>query len=265
MVELGFDEVISSSCVKVKFNSLNKHLWNQKELPVRIINPPSPDFMFLRSSLLPNLYEFTKRIINERGIISNLFEIGKIYHKQANQYQEKRVLGIIYWKQGENYTSFKAAIEALMEKMNIFEFSFETFDCAFDRFTNTFCIKAVKNKDIIALGGEIDNCYYLEIDLDQILNKSSAQTVKLWPAYPPQIKSYTIVIPLRTQVGKIINKILETSKEINNISYIGDFKGAYTFTITYQSNQRTLTNSDVEIISREWLKDIKTKFNVELK
>ena len=70
--------------------------------------------------MLPNLLEFTQKIINERGTEVRLFEIGKIYFKKTNKYHELRKAGIIYWSKGNaNFFKFKGYIESLFSKMNL--------------------------------------------------------------------------------------------------------------------------------------------------
>jgi len=75
-VSVGFDESISLSFVKEKYKNNN----------IELLNPPSPDNKYLRNTLFFNLLEATEKIINERGELVALFEIGKVYLKKENRF-----------------------------------------------------------------------------------------------------------------------------------------------------------------------------------
>src|SRR5258708_2450372 len=131
MMSLGFDEVISSTCVGEDYLEKNKSVESQSFLPVKISNRPSQDFEFLRMSLFPNLYEFTQKILNERGTESYLFEVGKIYYKKQSEYTEKRKIGITYYQRDGEFVHFKGYLEAFFLKLDIENISFETDEAGF--------------------------------------------------------------------------------------------------------------------------------------
>ncbi len=231
---VGLTEVISSSFVKPVYANNNS---------VSLINAPSPENKFMRTTLLPNLLEHIEKIINERGEYAQLFEIGKIYLKEKNKYQEKRKLGIIYWdKEKGNYKNFKGIIDALITKLNISEIDYQISLCE-------------PNKKI----------YFVEIDLDEVLGKTQKYFAKLWPKYPPQIEDLTFVFPGQVRIGDITNSIYNLQSIIYKVEYRDRFEDAYTFRIYYQDPEKTLTNKEVEEIRNKIINLVSTKFGGTIK
>ena len=258
---LGFDEIISLSFIPEKYVTTN----------IALENPPSPENKYLRVSLLPNLYESAKKIMDERGEVAQLFELGKVYlpaarlpagqGRQAGL--EKRKLGFLYWKKDKmSFSNFKSLILAFFEKINLdgLDFKAEIFD---EKLTNSYYLL---NKNInIGFGGEYKNVYYLEIDLDSILDKETKYNIKLWPKYPPQIEDITLVIPDKTYIGEVVKTVKSLSQLINKFELTDIFEGAYTFRIEYENPNKTLTDKEVENLRNQILTKIKSKFGVIMK
>ncbi|KKQ98760.1 MAG: Phenylalanine-tRNA ligase beta subunit [Candidatus Woesebacteria bacterium GW2011_GWB1_39_12] len=254
LTSIGFDEVISLPFVKEDMRELNKSLINSGS-PVKVVNRPSPDIEEMRMTMLPNLLEFTQKIINERGTEVRLFEIGKIYFKKTNKYHELRKAGIIYWSKGNaNFFKFKGYIESLFSKMNLKNFKFSTADLPITNITNSYNITS--SGQVVALGGEIEDCYYLEIDLDSLLSKNLKPSVNLWPKYPPQIEDLTFVIPERTKIGEVVLSIKLVDDKIAEVELKDIYKDSYTFRIWYQDKNKTLENDEVEKIREKIIKEL---------
>jgi phenylalanyl-tRNA synthetase beta chain len=266
LVSLGFDEVISSSFVRENLLNYNETLDNKSKCnPVKISNRPSPDAEELRKSLLPNLFEYSQKILNERGASVYLFEVGKIYCKNQGKYIEKRKLGIIYYQKGSSeYVYFKGLLDALFDKLNLFQPQFKTEKLRNQYLTNTYKITIGKNT--IGFGGQLKgNIFFAEIDLDSILNKTNTIKAILWPKYPPQIEDITLKLPPNTKVGDIISSIYKSSQFISDIELRDIYQDAYTLRISYQSPEKTLNNKEIEIIREKILNEIGKNFGAILK
>ncbi len=252
-VSIGFDECISLSFVKEKYKTNN----------IELVNPPSPDTKYLRNSLFYNLLDSAKKTINERGELVQLFEIGKIYLKDKNEYVEKRKIGFIYWsKKSNNFVDFKSLISAFFDKAGIKNPDYISEIINFD-FVNSYLLKL--NKKEIGFGGKHNDLYYTEIDLDSILGIDKKYEVSLWPKYPPQIEDITLIIPEKTYVGNIVSEITHHSSLVTSVKLTDIFESNYTFNIEYQSEDHTLTDKEVEEIRNKILSSLKTKFGVTIK
>jgi len=259
---IGFSESITLSFVEQKQSKLNNSPTKGREI-VSLINPSSPDTKNMRISLLPNLYQNIKKTIYQFSEHSLLFEIGKVYFKEKSKYKEERKLGLIYWENqtanGGNFKKFKTLILGIFEKLGIEspEFENEIFNIPLHHSYNL----KIKDK-IVGFGGEIQDIFYAEIDLDSILETDKKSKVTLWPKYPPQIEDITLTLPQKTKVGNVIQLIKSVSSLISKVELKDIFKDSYTFNIWYQNPKKTLNNKEVEKIRDEILKKLKSKFGI---
>lgn len=263
MIALGFNEVISSTFVKEKLLNLNLLLDEGIAKSVKLSNPPSPDNKFLRMSLLPNLYEFVEKIINERGVRASLFEVGKIYFNSKGKYLERRKLGIIDWKKDDSgFAKFKGVIDGLFLKNNIKDISYSGIPLNVG-INQTFSIAV--DKKIIGYGGKLKDIYFCEIDLDLILEKGKPDNVSLWPKYPPQIEDHNFTFPEKTKIGEVIKAIMMVDPVIESVDLLDIYKNVYTFRFLYQDPNKTLTDTEVEGIRNKILAKVKEKFGGQIK
>jgi phenylalanyl-tRNA synthetase beta chain len=262
IVGLGFDEVISTSFIKEKIDSLNKTIDGSNYEAVKLTNPPSPDIFNMRLSMLPNLYETAVRMVNQKRQNVKLFEIGKIYTKKGNRYSERRKLGIIYKTENLNYESFKGLIISLLKRMNYNETVFISTDNATHFIEDAFEIELSGKR--VATGGVYQHFHYVELDLDTLLDTPSQAKINLWPKYPPQIEDITLSIPERTYLGEIVSQ-MNKHQFIPNVELIDRYKNNYTFRIWYQNPSKTLTDAEVAKIRLELIKILVTKFRAQVK
>lgn len=263
LVAIGFDEVISLPFVNEKNLIYNKNLPARDVKAVRVINRPSPDFEELRMSMFPNLYAFTRKVINERGLEVRIFEIGKTYSKKGNKYVEKRKLGMMYWaKNGSNFAVFKGFLEGFFAKFTMQDIRYLDANDEIPLFDNAFFIHAGKTP--VGLGGIVKDMYFAQIDLDLILGKEGRPKANLWPKYPPQIEDMTLVVPERTRIGDIVD-IIRGEKNVEDVQLVDMYENAYTFRVWYQDAKKTLTDKEVEGIRIKIIQALKKKFRVTVK
>jgi phenylalanyl-tRNA synthetase beta chain len=255
---VGFSEAISLSFVKEDLAKYNKHSQKGDTKIVSLQNPPSPDYKNLRINLLANLYELARKAIFERASEVRLFEVGKIYSKEKGRYFENRKIGFIYYQEGAmSFEIFKGLINAFFVKMGIDLPSFSS-EMLLVPLRDSYELHL--NNKIIGYGGQLENIYFAEIDLDSILASEKTHEVTLWPKYPPQIEDITLTFPKKTRIGEVIDSIRSVNQLVNKTELKDSYKDAYTFRIEYQDPEKTLTNEDVEKIRNEILKKVKEKF-----
>lgn len=261
---LGFDEVISSSFVREKDKILNQRLGSDvSKSIVNVVNHISPDTEVMRKTLIPNLMNFTQKVIDERGEKTYFFEIGKIYYKDSGKYLEKRKLGVVYWdKEKENFAKFKGLIDALLIKANLQDTLFIETSNNLNETSNSYEIQI--EKETVGYGGQIGDIQYIEIDLDSTLNKSSKPVAMLWPKYPPQIEDITLSFPAKTHIGNVVN-LINKQDYISQVEITDNYQNYYTFRIWYQHPERTLTDIEVEKIRNKILQKIKEVFGGSLR
>ncbi|MDP3888774.1 MAG: phenylalanine--tRNA ligase subunit beta [bacterium] len=267
VMALGFDEQISLPFVKENDLGINILLDFDSKIsaePVIVANPPSPDFKVMRMSLLPNLLDFAEKIKNERGEKAFLFEIGKIYFKEKNKYEEKRRLGLIYWqKSGSAFSEFKGLLEVLFKQLSLENINFE------EKQLNSFDqpqFTAVINKKQFVFGGLAkENTFYAEIDLDAILGQDQVQKVLLWPKFPPIIEDISFIVPHKTKVGGMIQSIESVSPKIKSVQFLNAYENTRSFRIFYQNPHKTLTNKEILEVRKKIEEIIEKEFKAKLK
>ena len=65
--------------------------------------------------------------------------------------------------------------------------------------------------------------------------------------------------------GEVINLILKTEDQIISVELVDEYEDSKTFRVTYQNENKTLTNQDVETIRKKILEKLNKKFGVKLK
>ncbi len=262
-VSCGFDEVISFSFVKKDYSEYNMHPDTFDLKPVSIVNPPSPDTKNLRQTLLPNLLENARKIINERGEEVSLFEMGKVYSKVKNKYSEPRKIGFIFWqKDNSNFKVFKGRLDAFFNKAQI---DLPEYVNEVKNLPLSYSYNLKLDNRPVGFGGKVEDIFYAEIDLDEILGKERKYLTKLWPKYPPQIEDITLNFPEKTRLGDVISQITGHSSLITNVELRDIYNENYTFRIWYQDPSKNLTDEEVEKIRNKILNEVKQKFGGVLK
>lgn len=263
LVGLGFDEAISFPFIKEKNWRYNQLLDNQPGQSVNITNPPSPDIEKMRMTLLPNLLDFAQRVINERGQRLMFFEIGKVYYKKTNKYYEKRKLGLIYWeKDKQNFLQFKGLLESLLTKINLEGIHLKEAD-NIPFLTNQY--QLYQNKNIVGQGGQFNNIFYAEIDLDSILGKEKKPAASLWPKFPPIIEDLSFALPPKTPAGEVLQSIKSASLIVRSVKLLDSYKDTRTFRLTYQSSKKTLNDKEIQKIREKIVNEVKREFGGKLK
>lgn len=204
------------------FTEINSYsLGTQGE--IKIQNPVSRDFEYLRSSLKPGL-EAALKINKPNFEYIALFEMGRVY---LNKYIEKNKVAAIINK--DNYFFLKGVIEDLLTRLHI------NYTVIEELTSNYFCL-----------------------DLDKI--KKSAQIIvpyKKISQYPPIIEDLSVVGSAKT--SEIIDLIKNVDKLISSIDLLDRYKDSRTFRITYQSHEKSLTDSEVAKIREKIIKILEEK------
>lgn len=236
----------------------------------KITNPISLEYEFMRMSLIPSLVTAIK--INPIEKLQ-LFEIDKAYLKNGKEAAEKYKVAGIYL--GGDFRNFKTAIELLLSKLNIDNYSidFETNNPYLHK-SNAGTIKA--GKETIGEFGEVSpvvlsamdisgHVYCFEMDIETLENLSGFKAFSPVPQNPPQIEDITLSFPPKTRVGEVLKLITNSSKLIINVELKDTYKDSYTFRVRYQDPHETITNEEVEKLRNKILSEVKTKFGGNIK
>jgi phenylalanyl-tRNA synthetase beta chain len=241
---------------------------------IKIVNPVSLEYEYLRTTLIPHLVMAYKLNSNECNL--KVFEYDKVYYSPVDKAQEKyKLSGVI---RNAEYRQLKGVVDFIIERLNIN--------------TNDTTIKATAVKKgmwhpirsgVIEIGnkslgtlGELnpvvknnldiaDDLLFFELDIESLKKLSNIPKYKSVPIYPPQIEDVTLIVKKGKTLGNIIKSINETSKYISSIKLLDTYKNSFTLRIFYQHPTKTFTDKEVEKIRKSYLKTLKNKYSVKLK
>jgi len=256
MIASGYSETMNYSLISEK---IIKDSLSDPEKHIKIKNPVSLDYQYLRSSLIPSLILAAK--LNTDKTVK-LFEIDKVFP------DEKYKVSAI--GKGIEFREFKGAIDLILEKLGIenYETIFEVENQIFHP-AKSGTIKVKESN--IGYFGEINPqvrenfavkeiLWAFELDLEALKNSSKIRTFFPVSSYPPQIEDLTFVFPPKTKIGEVIESIRKTSDLIRNVELKDIYQDAFTFRITYQSNKKTLNDAEIASLREKIIEEIKKKY-----
>ena len=232
----GFSEISTYSLISEK-DLLENNIVPDKTL--RVDNPVSREFEYLRPSLIINL---KKALLQNKPYFEqiNLFELGKVYvGSNIGSAQEFYFLCGI--SNNKNFYEIKGVIEKIFEDFGVNE-------------------GGAKYIQIF------DEGIYFELNFSDILSKINlSKKYKPIPKYPPIIEDLAIEVSEKITVGDTIEEIKKQSPLITQVSLLDVFENSKTFHIVYQHRERNLTNEEVSKIREKILEALKKKFKIRLK
>lgn len=294
----GFTEVINYSFANM--NKLNMLFIPESDIRRQVItlsNPLNQEDCFLRTTLIPALIDNLKFNL-DRGIKDiKIFEISNVFINKGNILPSEELMlgGIFYrekvpvlWKDNtHNYFIVKGAIESLFVELKISRYKFISCSQAFlhhgksaDIFISDTQIGyvGILRPEIIEkidLKKQKPEIVVFEINIDNLINFIPKELkFNPIPKYPPVERDISVVVN-DTIPSSNIMEIIESfpSDLIEEVSLFDYYKGAniplnkksLAFNIIYRSQERTLTDEEVEKIHKALIKYIIEKTGGELR
>ncbi|MDP1743635.1 MAG: phenylalanine--tRNA ligase subunit beta [Candidatus Amesbacteria bacterium] len=223
MTKLGFDEVITLSMIN---NKLAQQFGCDKDA-INLINPPDPNISTLRTSLIPGLSEYAKKMLNQNNLDIKLFEVGKVFNKHDTKYSETIKLGFIATG---DILYIKGVADTLAKLLGIININ--------------PLISQLDPKLAFTLNIKTP-LFFVEINVDELLNNLPAfvNHYAIQSIYPPIIED--ININLSGSYEELVNKIKSVSPLIKNIEFIEKYGDKLTLRITYHDKNKQLSNEDI--------------------
>ncbi len=294
---LGFYEMVNNPLQKEQFASL---IGNK----IQILNPQSLDMAFLRTSLIPSALGVVAKNINVGEKNLRLFEIGNVFNlknekkeiKNFEDFSENQKLIFIVtgkiqdktWNFPEKYFDFydlKGYINSLLIKISLDNVLNDSYyhngDSIFDfYFTKNY------EKVEIGVGGKVkkdvlkqfdiqQDVFCFEFDLSK-LKKIKANSKKyLEPLkFPKSIRDFAFIFDNSVTYEEVIKFIKKSSSELlKSVNLfdlfesetLGKNKKSMAFSLEYYSEERTLTEEEIEKDFNYLIEKIKTNFSAILR
>lgn len=292
----GFFEMINNPLQTEKSASLTGN-------PIKVLNPQSVDMAFLRTGLLAGALEAVSNNIKVGERDLQLFEIGNVFKrisdKDINNFgdfnEESSAIFIITGKsrkkswntdeQFHNYHSLKGYIDSIILKFSLDSVLKDSYNVSGNSIYAYGLIKKFNDREIGA-GGKIKNevlkkfdieqdVFCFEFYLDKLRNIKTPQKRYEEPLrFPKVLRDCAFTFDKSIPFGDVDSFIKEQANnllksvslfDIFESESLGEDKRSMAFSLEYYSNERTLTEEEVQKEFDKLIKKVSEKFNAKLR
>ncbi|MDO4562798.1 MAG: phenylalanine--tRNA ligase subunit beta [Clostridia bacterium] len=279
LTSCGYFEAISYSFISPK--GFDWTFASESErVAVALLNPLGEDTSVMRTSMAPSMMELLSRNYKRnKSARIRLFEAGTVYIPKSLPltelpYEKKRLaLGAF----GEmDFYDMKGTIEALLERISVKKFSFDTAarnplyhpGKSADVYVNGKAVGAFgavhplvqKNYDIAV------ECFYCELDEDALIAAAgNAKKYKPPVKFPSLTRDISVVVEeavKAAQIEGVIKKcggnFCESIKlfDVYRGAQIGDGKKSVSYSVVYRAEDRTLNDEEINTIFDKTVKSL---------
>lgn len=286
IVGLGYNQIVTYSFGgKQLFDKTVYDGNSDSEKCIKILNPLGEDLSLMRRSLIAQMCETISLNLSRKNDKNSLFEIAKIYLAESLPIielpQEKEML-CMATTMGD-FFKLKSDIKLLLDEFNI--------ALHFSRSKNKSLHPGI-SADIYAdndiyLGfiGEVHptvcrnfeintHTYIAQIDVQKVFELSQKLTkYKPIPKYPSVDRDLAIVVANDVPVNELIKSIKQTCKLCESVELFDIYKGeqiaanekSVALSLKFRSNDKTLSDEDVEPQIKRALRALGDHFNARLR
>ena len=289
-VHSGFKELMHMPFVsRESFQQLNSNDLTAAELQ----NPINENEPLLRGNLFRPLFAALNSNVKKGYTSIKVFEAGNVFKKEKNGFaQSLHFSGMIYhhepqqtWSQKEldyDFYSLKAEISKLLQTLGMKNILFQKASYSMPFNENALDVFIDKNK--IGVIGEIDlsvteklvkkQAYGFEIYPEKISLVPSNPKIKKTSKFPLSTRDINIVIDKSIAYKDVENFISkEAIKFLTSFSLINTFEGkdipqgfvSMTLRFTFQSNTKSLLESEINISMQIILKLLEKRLNAKIR
>jgi len=245
LTNLGFIEVYNYSLLDKKGPD-----------SVELANPVSQEQKYLRTSLVPLL---TRNIENNKKYFEKvrLFEIGKVFKLDKKQVkEEKRLAGILY---PDDFYQLKGIIDTLLNRLGIGDIWYDD---------------GLDGKAEIKIGNDLLGWLkqdVFEIDFAKLVELATEERVYSPPSkYPAIVRDIALWVESNTKVVEALNLINRVGGDlVRDVDlfdmYQGEDRKSFAFHIIFQSDERTLTDKEVNQLQDKIIKALEQEGGWEVR
>ena len=295
MVGCGFQEVLTYSLVNL--DAIKKLSHGGSPLgptPMRVANPMSREWEYLRTSLRPGLLTTLARNRRFREGDIRLFEIGRVFFpRDADLPEEKEMFCAVisgsrhrsFWRGEPEEVDFfvaKGVAETLLARLGI-EVGFERGND--ESLLEGRCAWIMAARKKIGVVGEVHPkvveafelstvTYLIELELDKLLSLASGRKMQFrpLPRYPSATRDIALVVDARVTYQEIVS-IIRQFPLVSSVSlfdvYVGEQipkgKKSLAFRLIYQSPSHTLTDREVDQVQQAILARLSQELGATLR
>ncbi len=299
LVSNGLSEIVNYSFINPF--ALDKVLIGQDDVRrkmVPILNPLTEDQSVMRTSLLPGLLEVACKNASFRLMDLQLFEMRRIYLEaegSALPNEPLHVAGLLTgvrdragWNRSRELLDFydvKGIIENIVSALHLSEVTYnasvtENFyhpgkSCGIFAGNLQFGTMGELHPAVHETYGFDQSLFYFEIDLEKIVSLfTDTATVTAPPRFPDTFRDIAMLIDKGMETGIVLdcissNRIKELAKvelfDVYTGSHVPEGQKSIAVRIRYCSQERTMTDEEVNRIHQKVIENLKKKINVAVR
>ena len=285
---VGFSEIITYSFVSPSiFDQIRLGADSPLRNTLKIQNPLGEDTSVMRTTALPSMLDILARNSANHNKAAKLYELAKVYLPVEGQVlpQEPKYLMLGTYGAGEDFFSLKGELDAVLEALRLPAAQY-TADTANPSYHPGRCAR-------ISIGGEDVGCmgqihplvagnygmdcevYCAEIRFDKLLalQLPEATYVPL-PKYPAVTRDLAILCREEVTVGEAEAVITQAAgKLLRNIRLFDVYRGtgvpegkkSLAFSLELRADDRTLTDTDSETVTKNVLEALENQLGAVLR
>lgn len=296
----GLYETISFALTNEEtFNKLNIPQDSPLRKAVPIMNPLSDEYPLVRTTLLSSIFDNLARNLARKNDDVALFEVGSVFFPKALPVTELpdevvKIAGAITgrrnaqgWNQTNDMVDFydaKGIIEELLANLRVTRYTVETGTHYAMHPGKTALFK--KGRDVIATVGEVHPAvlsaygitkpvYIFELDAT-IVMKYMAKDLKYkaLPKYPATSRDLAMLVDVDVNAADIEKAMTKaTGQNLTQITLFDVYTGkqveegkkSLAFSLTFQSNDKTLTDAEIDPAIEKIVAKLQKDFNANLR
>jgi len=288
----GFFEIMGNSLTSPDYIALSEQL--KEGHNVTMLNPLSNDLSVMRQSLLFSGLEAISHNVNRKRTDLKFFEYGKTYHNYGDNKEELKHLTLFLTgnKTSESWTNpqtpsdffyLKGTIIATLERLGITRFNTKPFKN--DVFSEGLLLEQGKTKlvgfglvknSILKHFGISQAVVYADFNWDAVIEiaKRNSISFKAIPKYPEVRRDFALLLDDKVFFEDIHTISKQTEKQLlKSVNLFDVYQGknlpngkkSYAVGFTFQDENKTLTDKQVDKIMSKLKSNFETKLGAELR
>ncbi len=295
LVNNGFNEVINWSfgnpedVEKLKLNFADKDF-------VKIKNPMWSTFSIMRPSLIPDLMKNAEHNINHNQKNVKIFELAKCFNLSDKGIEEDYfctglLIGDqadIYWKDKAGKVNFYDVKGLVIGLLEIAKYGKLTLETSKDEiYIPGVNADIILNKQKIGSFGEIDpkiaeqysikeSAFIFEININKMMEFGRIKKIKFKeiPKAPFVNRDLSFIVPNSYSVGELTSCMLGINRNlIRDVILFDEYKGkgisdgfrSLSFNLTIGTGTKNLTDENLNNLFDKIIKELKKKFQIEMR
>lgn len=239
------------------YSLVDKHLLANEHEALRLSNPLQEDAAYLRTALTPSLLDVVEN--NKKHGSMKLFEVANIYKKRDGDLPDEQIhfAGIIKHPV-VSFFEVKGLLEQLAHECRVSKLHFKQSDTEISVFVDKTAIGSISIHSPQVVSWEIDLALFLEY-------ATSKKVYKPLTKFPAVHEDLSVIADPTISTKEILDLIQSHDPLIQAVSLTDRYNDSRTFHITYQSNEKNLTNADIMSVRESLISKLKKQHNATIK